>query len=96
MRPLTFLDEGGNFARINEFHFPSNIPNFIGFGLNLNLVKFSKVIQCPKIHWIWTKPDDTLENVSYRKTNTHMYLESFENLQGFSLFYVSNIYRHDW
>ena len=53
---------------INEFHFSSNVPNFIAFGPNLGLMEFFKVIQCPKFHWIWTKPRDTLGSVSDRKT----------------------------
>ena len=32
---LTYLDGGKISAIINEFHFASNVPTFIGFGLNL-------------------------------------------------------------
>ena len=44
MRALTFLGGGEIFAKIKEIHFASNVPNFIGFGLSLNLVEFLKVI----------------------------------------------------
>jgi hypothetical protein len=91
-----FLDGGEIFVIINDFQFTSNTSNFIGFELNLNLVEFLKVIQHPDFHWIWIETHDTLGNVSKRKNNTHMYLESYKNLQGFSLCYISNIYFWDW
>ena len=68
MRPLTFVDGGEISVQIYGFHFASIVSNFIGFGLNLGLVEFFKVIQCPDFRWIWTKPHDTLGNVSYRIT----------------------------
>ena len=58
---------------IINFHFAPNTPNFIGFGLNLSLLEIFKVIKHPKFNWIWTKPHDTLGNVSDKKT-TLMYL----------------------
>ena len=47
---------------------------FIGFGLNLSRVEFLDVIQCPKFHWIWTKPHDTLGNI------IQIFLEIHENV----------------
>ena len=81
-------------SKMSGFHFASSGPNFIGFRIksNLSLVEFLEVIQYPTFHWIWTKPHQKLGNVSDMKT-THM--KSYENLQGLSLFYVSNIYRWD-
>ena len=80
------------FVIINEIQFPSNDPNFKGFGLNLSFMRIFKVIQCPKFHWIWTKPHGTLENVSGRDTTLICILEIYENLQEFSLYYVLDIY----
>ena len=63
MRPLIFQDGGEISVKMSKFHFLTNALNFIGFGLNLNLVGIFKVIQHPKFHWIWTKPHDSLGNV---------------------------------
>ena len=75
MRHLDFLDRGEISVRINESHFASHIPDFIGFGLNLNLVEFFKVIQCPKFHWIWIKSHETLKFLdSSYKGRYHIYM----------------------
>ena len=68
MRPPTSFRLRWIFVRINEFQFASNAPNFIGFGLNLDVMEFFKVIQHPKFHWVWTKPHDTLGDMSNKKT----------------------------
>ena len=95
MRPLPFfLDGNDNNVSINEFHFASTAPNFIGFGLNLSLVDFFKVIQHPKFHWIWTKPRDALGNVSDRKTT--LLFTSKAMKFAVSSFYVSDFYSWDW
>jgi hypothetical protein len=39
-----FLDGSEFLFRIDEFHFASNIPKFIEFGLNLSLVEIFNVI----------------------------------------------------
>lgn len=58
--------------RINGFRFASNAPNFIGFGVNLGLVDFFKVIQCPRFCWVGTKSHDTLGDMTERKTTLVM------------------------
>ena len=59
MRGLIFYfssDGGEIHVCINGFYFAYKASNVIGFGLNLSLVNFFKVIQRPKFHWIWNKP----------------------------------------
>jgi hypothetical protein len=80
------------FVKINEFHFASNTPKFIGFGLNLIFVEFFKVIPCPKIYWIWTKSHDTLGNMSDRKTTLMCTWKAMKICTDFFSIYISNIY----
>jgi hypothetical protein len=67
MRLLVSLDGCEIFVGIDGFHFASNIQIFIRFGLDFSLVEILKVIQRPKFYWIWTKPHNTLRNMSRLK-----------------------------
>ena len=88
MRPLTFLDGGEIFVKINGFHFASNAPNFTKCGLNLNLVEIFEVIRFPK-------PHDTLGNVSDGKKTlicTWIAMKICKDLVHF----MFHIYLWDW
>jgi hypothetical protein len=78
---------------INEFCFSSSTPNLVGFGQNLGLVEIFKVIQCHEFHWTWTKPHDTLGNVSDKKTTlacTWKAMNIFKDLVWF-MFQISTV-----
>ena len=62
------------------------VSNFIGYGLNLRLVKIFKVIKCPKFHWIGTKPHDKLENVLDKKTTLICTWKVMKNYKGLVCF----------
>ena len=72
--------------------------DFIGFGLNLSLVEYFKVIQRPKIHWIWIEPHDTLGNVSNRNTTlicTWKAMKICKDLVYF-MFHISTVGIDNW